>query len=147
MPGFIGRRLCPELLFVKPNFQKYTRAAAASRAVFCLFDPDFEAGSLDEAYLDITDYCRAHEITGREHLLSIPSLPNPIWITQPLNILYPVFMPLATWCPLCLCCTDCMLLYLHAQHVYSLHEVTAGKEDSSKNNKFSRLYSSCLRGA
>lgn len=88
MPGFIGRRLCPELLFVKPNFQKYTRAAAASRAVFGLFDPDFEAGSLDEAYLDITDYCRAHEITGREHLLSIPSLPNPIWITQPLS--YPV---------------------------------------------------------
>lgn len=70
MPGFIGRRLCPELLFVKPNFQKYTRAAAASRAVFALFDPEFEAGSLDEAYLDITDYCRAHEITGRLHLLS-----------------------------------------------------------------------------
>ncbi len=65
MPGFIGRRLCPELLFVKPNFQKYTKAAAASRAVFCLFDPDFEAGSLDEAYLDITDYCRAHETTGK----------------------------------------------------------------------------------
>lgn len=64
MPGFIGRRLCPELVFVKPNFQKYTRAAAATRAVFVRFDPDFEAGSLDEAYLDVTDYCRTHETNG-----------------------------------------------------------------------------------
>ncbi len=64
MPGFIGRRLCPELVFVKPNFQKYTRAAAATRAVFVQYDPDFEAGSLDEAYLDVTDYCRSHDTTG-----------------------------------------------------------------------------------
>lgn len=64
MPGFIGRRLCPELVFVKPNFQKYTRAAAATRAIFVRFDPEFEAGSLDEAYLDVTDYCRANEATG-----------------------------------------------------------------------------------
>lgn len=65
MPGFIGRRLCPELVFVKPNFQKYTRAAAATRAIFAQYDPDFEAGSLDEAHLDVTDYCRSHETTGR----------------------------------------------------------------------------------
>lgn len=68
MPGFIGRRLCPELVFVKPNFQKYTRAAAATRAIFAQYDPDFEAGSLDEAYLDVTDYCRSHETTGRESI-------------------------------------------------------------------------------
>jgi nucleotidyltransferase/DNA polymerase involved in DNA repair len=73
MPGFIGRRLCPELVFVKPNFQKYTRAAAATRAIFMHFDPEFEAGSLDEAYLDITDYCRSHETTGANvHFSEIP---------------------------------------------------------------------------
>ena len=64
MPGFIGRRLCPQLVFVKPNFSKYVRVAAATRAIFVDYDPDFEAGSLDEAYLDITDYCQMHSTTG-----------------------------------------------------------------------------------
>jgi nucleotidyltransferase/DNA polymerase involved in DNA repair len=27
MPGFIARRLCPQLIFVAPNFAKYTQAA------------------------------------------------------------------------------------------------------------------------
>ena len=64
MPGFIARRLCPELVFVKPDFQKYTKASQATRAIFRDFDPDFEAGSLDEAYLDITAYCEQHGMTG-----------------------------------------------------------------------------------
>ena len=66
MPGFIARRLCPDLVFVKPNFQKYTKASQATRAIFRVFDPDFEAGSLDEAYLDITAYCEQHGMTGTE---------------------------------------------------------------------------------
>ena len=41
------------------------RAAAAVRAVFVDYDARFEAGSLDEAYLDVTDYCRQHGLTGR----------------------------------------------------------------------------------
>lgn len=64
MPGFIARRLCPELVFVKPDFQKYTTASQATRAIFRDFDPDFEAGSLDEAYLDITAYCEQYGMTG-----------------------------------------------------------------------------------
>ena len=27
MPGFIGRRLCPHLVFIKPNYPKYKRAS------------------------------------------------------------------------------------------------------------------------
>jgi DNA polymerase kappa len=65
MPGFIGRRLCPQLVFVKPDFSKYVRVAGATRAIFVDFDPDFEAGSLDEAYLDVTDYCHSHSTTGK----------------------------------------------------------------------------------
>ena len=64
MPGFIARRLCPELVFVTPDFQKYTKASQATRNIFRDFDPDFEAGSLDEAYLDITAYCEQHGMTG-----------------------------------------------------------------------------------
>ena len=28
------------------------------------FDARFEAGSLDEAYLDVTEYCMQHGLTG-----------------------------------------------------------------------------------
>ncbi|KAK9800914.1 hypothetical protein WJX73_010443 [Symbiochloris irregularis] len=66
MPGFIGRRLCPQLLFAKPDFSKYTKAAEGVRAVLRLYDPEFECASLDEAYLDVTDYCQAHNMTGAE---------------------------------------------------------------------------------
>jgi DNA polymerase kappa len=34
------------------------------REVFREIDPDFEAGSLDEAFLDVTDYCAARGLTG-----------------------------------------------------------------------------------
>jgi len=53
-----------ELVFVKPCFEKYSRASTAARVVFAAFDPDYEACSLDEACLDITDYCAAHGVSG-----------------------------------------------------------------------------------
>ncbi|GMF23947.1 unnamed protein product [Phytophthora lilii] len=56
MPGFIGKELCPELHFVPVNMEKYKGVADQVRAVFAEYDPDFEAFSLDEAYLDLTDY-------------------------------------------------------------------------------------------
>lgn len=34
------------------------------RAILVDFDADFQAGSLDEAYLDVTDYCQQHSLTG-----------------------------------------------------------------------------------
>lgn len=56
MPGFIGKELCPELHFVPVNMEKYAGVAAQVRAVFAQYDPNFEAFSLDEACLDLTDY-------------------------------------------------------------------------------------------
>ncbi|KAF4035142.1 impB/mucB/samB family C-terminal domain [Phytophthora infestans] len=56
MPGFIGKELCPDLHFVPVNMKKYAGVAAEIRAVFAEYDPDFEAFSLDEACLDLTDY-------------------------------------------------------------------------------------------
>lgn len=64
MPGFIGRKLCPQLIFCKPDFSKYIRVSEQTRAIFREYDPDFEAASLDEAYLDITPYCQQHGMTG-----------------------------------------------------------------------------------
>ncbi|XP_075694575.1 DNA polymerase kappa isoform X2 [Rhinoderma darwinii] len=52
MPGFIAKKLCPDLHIVPPNFDKYR----AVREIFSEYDPNFLPLSLDEAYLDITDH-------------------------------------------------------------------------------------------
>lgn len=58
MPGFIGKELCPDLVFVPVNFTKYKSVANEIQEIFALYDPHFSAHSLDEAYLDITAYMR-----------------------------------------------------------------------------------------
>ncbi|RLN36842.1 hypothetical protein BBJ28_00004596 [Nothophytophthora sp. Chile5] len=60
MPGFIGKELCPELQFVPVDMPKYARVAEQIRAVFAEYDPNFEAFSLDEACLDLTDFVATH---------------------------------------------------------------------------------------
>eukprot|EP00941_MAST-03F_sp_MAST-3F-sp1_P004437 g4437.t1 len=56
MPGFIAKKLCPNLIFVKSDFELYQKVAAETREIFKEYDPNFTPASLDEAYLDITDY-------------------------------------------------------------------------------------------
>ncbi|KAB1208366.1 DNA polymerase kappa [Morella rubra] len=68
MPGFIARKLCPELIFVPVDFKKYTHYSELTRKVFQKYDPNFMAASLDEAYLDITDVCKERGLTGGELL-------------------------------------------------------------------------------
>ncbi len=56
MPGFIARRLCPQLIIVPCNFDKYIHIARQVREIFREYDDDFMSGGLDEAFLDITEY-------------------------------------------------------------------------------------------
>lgn len=66
MPGFIACKLCPELIFVRTDFKKYTYYSDLTRKVFRNYDSNFMAASLDEAYLDITEVCHERGITGGE---------------------------------------------------------------------------------
>lgn len=67
MPGFIATKLCEKIRFVKPKFEKYREYSMITRErVFKLFDPNFVAGSLDEAYLDVTDYSSASGKSAEE---------------------------------------------------------------------------------
>ncbi|MED6217750.1 hypothetical protein PIB30_020549 [Stylosanthes scabra] len=66
MPGFIARKLCPELVFVPTDFKKYTYYSDLTREVFRRYDPNFMAASLDEAYLDITEVCKERKIKSEE---------------------------------------------------------------------------------
>jgi DNA polymerase IV len=54
MPSTTARRLCPELLFVKPRFEIYKQVSQQIRAIFLEYTPLVEPLSLDEAYLDVT---------------------------------------------------------------------------------------------
>jgi DNA polymerase IV len=54
MPGITARKLCPSLIFVKPDFQKYVEVSRQIRAVFHKYTGLVEPLSLDEAYLDVT---------------------------------------------------------------------------------------------
>ena len=48
-------RLCPELVIVRPDFEKYARVSREVFAIFREATPLIEPLSLDEAYLDVTE--------------------------------------------------------------------------------------------
>lgn len=69
-PGFIAKLLCPHLLFVTPKFKLYTECSAKIFAVLGLYGP-MSPASLDEAYCDITDFCRREKLTPAEAVARI----------------------------------------------------------------------------
>ncbi|MFD2563828.1 DNA polymerase IV [Aquimarina rubra] len=54
MPGFTARKLCPDLLFVRPRFDRYQEISKQIRKIFFEYTDLVEPLSLDEAYLDVT---------------------------------------------------------------------------------------------
>ncbi|XP_059403719.1 DNA polymerase kappa-like [Carassius carassius] len=56
MPGFIAKKLCPNLVIVPTNFDKYRAVSAQVREIFSEYDPHFMPMSLDEAYLDLSEH-------------------------------------------------------------------------------------------
>ena len=54
MPSTIAKRLCPDLIFVKHNFTRYTEISACIMEIFREHTDLIEPLSLDEAFLDVT---------------------------------------------------------------------------------------------
>lgn len=54
MSGVQAKRLCPELIFVRPRFDRYKEISKKIRAIFKDYTDLVEPLSLDEAYLDVT---------------------------------------------------------------------------------------------
>lgn len=54
MSGIQAKRLCPELIFVRPRFERYHEISKKIRKIFHEFTDLVEPLSLDEAYLDVT---------------------------------------------------------------------------------------------
>lgn len=55
MSGFRAKQLCPELIFIKPRFERYREISKQIRAIFYQYTDLVEPLSLDEAYLDVTN--------------------------------------------------------------------------------------------
>jgi DNA polymerase kappa len=66
MAGFVAKKLCPQLIQIPLNFEKYTAKAQEVREIIVEYDPRFESASIDEAYLNITNYCETHNIDPEE---------------------------------------------------------------------------------
>ncbi|XP_054434473.1 DNA polymerase kappa isoform X2 [Pteronotus mesoamericanus] len=61
MPGFIAKKLCPQLIIVPPNFDKYQAVSREVKEILADYDPNFMAMSLDEAYLNITTHLQKRQ--------------------------------------------------------------------------------------
>src|SRR5215510_7708693 len=55
MPAVRAERLCPEAIFIPPDFTRYRAVARQTREIFKRHTDLVEPLSLDEAYLDVTE--------------------------------------------------------------------------------------------
>lgn len=55
MSSIIAKRNCPDLIFVKPRFERYKEVSTQIREIFLEYTDLVEPLSLDEAYLDVTE--------------------------------------------------------------------------------------------
>lgn len=60
MPGFIAKKLCPQLVIVGANFDKYRAVSQQVQDILISYDQQFSPMGLDESYLDITDFVAKH---------------------------------------------------------------------------------------
>ncbi len=55
MSSVVAKKLCPDLIFVKSNFERYKEISQKIRTIFLEYTDKVEPLSLDEAYLDVTE--------------------------------------------------------------------------------------------
>lgn len=66
MAGFVAAKLCPQLISLPLNFPKYIAIAKQVRDVLGEYDSNFESAGLDEAYLNITQYCQEKQMDAED---------------------------------------------------------------------------------
>jgi DNA polymerase-4 len=55
MPALRAERLCPQAVFIPPDFVRYRTVSRQTREIFSRYTDRIEPLSLDEAYLDVTE--------------------------------------------------------------------------------------------
>lgn len=72
MAGFIAKKLCPQLILIKSSFQDYKRESNNVMEIISKYDPNLKCLSLDEVYIDLTDY--VFEKYSRESSVALDEL-------------------------------------------------------------------------
>ncbi|CAI7618693.1 unnamed protein product [Penicillium pancosmium] len=73
MASFVAKKLCPQLVLLPSNYEKYTAKATEIRKILAQYDPLFESASCDEAYLNITAYCDENQMDPEDAVQSLRS--------------------------------------------------------------------------
>jgi len=60
MSGVLAKKNCPDLIFVRPRFDRYKEISLKIRQIFHQYTDQIEPLSLDEAYLDVTVNKKGH---------------------------------------------------------------------------------------
>ena len=71
MPGFIGKKLCPNLVFIPVNYKKYKEVSSQVMSILIEYDPNLESMGLDEANLDVTSYLESNGGNTDENRLKL----------------------------------------------------------------------------
>lgn len=83
MPLWEAKKLCPELIVIRPNFPRYRETSTKIFRMLADFTPLIEPVSIDEGYMDVTDL-PTHPIklakTIQNKLLSVLDIPCSIGI-------------------------------------------------------------------
>lgn len=58
----MAKSICPYLVLIPPNFEKYRKYSDIFRKILSEFDENYESLGLDEAYVDLTDHLRDKSI-------------------------------------------------------------------------------------
>lgn len=64
MSGILARQKCPELIFVKPRFDRYKEISNQIRNIFFEYSDLVEPLSLDEAFIDVTENKKGNPSAG-----------------------------------------------------------------------------------
>ena len=73
MPEFKAEKLCPELIFIPMNLEKYRIESQKIRNIFKDYDPNYDELGLDEAGLHVTNYLKRRSTAtdaGKQFLAS-----------------------------------------------------------------------------
>ena len=71
MPGFIAVKLCPQLKLVEPHFYRYKEESMKIMELLEEYDICIESMGLDEAYIDLTEYCKSNKIFTKEGIIEV----------------------------------------------------------------------------
>ena len=86
MPGFLALKLCPSLKIIPGDYHKYSAESKKIMAIVEQYDPNYEQMGCDEAYIDLTEYCKEKNATTETDICGIVfELKNKIYETTKLT--------------------------------------------------------------